>query len=76
MGTWLNCESLVRQIFPAGHAEEGLANIINMLGLSHTLWNVASKVLSHHWGNSKDSCDTGVHQAASALGMNPDKLPS
>lgn len=76
MGTCLNFESLVRQRFPAGHNDESLSNVLNMPGLAHTLWNVASKVLSHHWGNSKDSADTGVHQTAGALGMKIDKLPS
>ncbi|KAH9807667.1 hypothetical protein DFH28DRAFT_913790, partial [Melampsora americana] len=76
MGTCLNFESLVRQRFPAGHADEALANILNMPGLAHTLWNVASKVLSHHWGNSKDTLNTGVHRTAGALGMESDKLPS
>lgn len=76
MGTCLNFESLIRQRFPAGHNEEALSNVLNLPGLSHTLWNVASKVLSHHWGDANDSSDTGLHRTAAALGMKTDKQPS
>lgn len=76
MGTCLNCESLIRKLFPAGHQEEGLSNVLNMPGLSHTMWNMASNLASHHWGNPKDSMDTGLHRTAGALGMKSDKPPS
>ncbi|KAH9808463.1 hypothetical protein DFH28DRAFT_1195874 [Melampsora americana] len=76
MGTCMNFESLIRQFFPAGHKHESLNHILNLPGLAHTLWNVASKILSHHWGDSKDSADTGVHRTAGALGMETTKLPS
>lgn len=76
MGTCLNFESLIRQRFPASSTQDSLNNILNMPGLAHTMWNVASKVVSHHWGDSKDASDTGLHRTAGALGMRTDKLPS
>lgn len=76
MGTCLNFESLIRQRSPAGHQEESLNEILNLPGLAHTLWNVSRQVLIHHWGDSKDSCDTGIHRIATALGVKEDKLPS
>lgn len=76
MGTCLNFESLVRQRFAAGHQDEALTNILNMPGLAHTMWNMGSRVLAHHWGDSKGSFNTGVHRTAGTLGMKTDKLTS
>lgn len=76
MGTCLNFESLIRQRFPASSPQDSLNNILNMPGLSHTMWNVASKVISHHWGDPKDASDTGLHRTAGALSMKTDKMPS
>ncbi|KAH9808174.1 hypothetical protein DFH28DRAFT_1196946 [Melampsora americana] len=76
MGTCLNFESLIRQRFPASSAQDSLNNVLNLPGLAHTMWNVSSKVISHHWGDPKDSADTGLHRTAGALAMKTDKLPS
>lgn len=76
MGTCLNFESLTCQRFPAEVAAESLSSVLNMPGLAHTMWNVASKLISHHWGDSKDSKDTGLHRTAGALAMPTDRLPS
>lgn len=76
MGTCLNFESLTRQRFPAEVAAESLSSVLNMPGLAHTMWNVASKLINHHWGDSRDSNDTGLHRTAGALGMPTDRLPS
>lgn len=76
MGTILNFESLIRQRFPAGHVQESLRNVLNLPGLAHTMWNVSSAVISHHWGDTKDSSNTGLHRTAAALGMKTDRLPS
>lgn len=76
MGTCLNFESLIRQRFPAFHQEESWLNVLNLPGLAHTMWNVASKVLIHHWGDSRDSSNTGLHRTASALSMDSTTLPS
>lgn len=76
METCLNFELLIRQRFPAFNQDESWDNVLNLPGLAHTMWNVASKVLLHHWGDSKDSCDTGLHRTASALSMDSTKLPS
>lgn len=76
MGTCLLCESYIRKLFPAGHKHEAMDNILNMPGLAHTLWNVSSKVTTHHWGDPTDSMDTGLHRTAGALGMKTDKPPS
>lgn len=76
MGTCLNFESLTRQRFPAEVAAESLSSVLNMPELAHTMWNVASKLISHHWGDPKDSNDTGLHRTAGALAMPTDRLPS
>lgn len=76
MDTCLNFESLIWQGFLSGHKDLSLKKIPNLSGIAHILWSVASKVISHHWGDSKDSSDTGRHQTAGALGINSDKLPS
>ncbi|KAH9808787.1 hypothetical protein DFH28DRAFT_1226289 [Melampsora americana] len=76
MGTCLNFKSIICQRFPASSAQDSLNNVLNLPGLAHTMWNVSSKVISHHWGDPKDSANTGLHPTAGALAMKTDKLPS
>ncbi|KAH9818850.1 hypothetical protein DFH28DRAFT_1123196 [Melampsora americana] len=45
MGTCLNFESVIRQRYPAEVAAESPNNVLNMPGLAHTMWNVATSVL-------------------------------
>lgn len=68
--------SLICQRFTADAAEESLNNIFNMLVLAPTMWNVASKIIGHHWDDPNNSSDTGLHQTAGAPPIPKDTISS
>ncbi|PLW54244.1 hypothetical protein PCANC_05205 [Puccinia coronata f. sp. avenae] len=73
LGTVQNFNSLRSQRAPSAYPEDQLDNILFQLGASHTLWNVASTLFTHHFGNPLDSTDCGAWQYLQALGFPPEK---
>jgi hypothetical protein len=73
LGTVQNFNSLRSQRAPSAHSEDQMDNILFQLGASHTLWNVALTLFTHHFGNSSDSTDCGAWQYLQALGFPPEK---
>ncbi|KAA1123855.1 hypothetical protein PGTUg99_026570 [Puccinia graminis f. sp. tritici] len=64
-----NITSLRTQRVPSKHIEESLANVLTILGGSHTLWNVGHAIYSKHYGNSSDSRDSGAWRYLQGLGI-------
>jgi hypothetical protein len=58
---------------PAELAEDSLHNAIFQLGASHTMWNVASAIFTHHIGNPKDMTNAGAWQYLESLGFPSEK---
>ncbi|POW14648.1 hypothetical protein PSTT_02771 [Puccinia striiformis] len=73
LGTVANFNCLRSQRMPAELPEDSLNNIQFQLGASHTLWNVASSIFTHHFGNPKDNTDGGAWQYLEALGFPAEK---
>lgn len=68
LGTCQNIESLRKKRCPAGTDVGGLSSVLTVPGVSHIMWNLAQGILSHHWGDSRDSKDTGAWKAWQSLG--------
>ncbi|KAI7933829.1 hypothetical protein MJO29_016667 [Puccinia striiformis f. sp. tritici] len=73
LGTVQNFNCLRQQRAPSTQPQHCMENIYFQLGASHTLWNVGSNIFSHHFGNPKDSNDTGAWQHLEALGFPSEK---
>ncbi|EFP91557.1 uncharacterized protein PGTG_17611 [Puccinia graminis f. sp. tritici CRL 75-36-700-3] len=73
LGTVQNFNSLRSQRTPSPYGKESLNNIVFQLGASHTLWNVASTIFSHHFGDSSDQSNVGAWQFLEALGFPSEK---
>ncbi|PLW08561.1 hypothetical protein PCASD_16739 [Puccinia coronata f. sp. avenae] len=73
LGTVQNFNCLRSQRAPSAYPQDQLNNIIFQLGVSHTLWNIASAIFSHHFGNASDSKDCGAWQYLQALGFPAEK---
>ncbi|POW06084.1 hypothetical protein PSHT_10528 [Puccinia striiformis] len=73
LGRVANFNCLRLQRMPAELPEDSLNNIQFQLGASHTLWNVASSISTHHFGNPKDNTDGGAWQYLKALGFPAEK---
>jgi hypothetical protein len=69
LGTVQNFNSLRLQRYPSPYGKESLNNIVFQLGASHTLWNIASTIFSHHFGDSSDQGNVGAWQFLEALGF-------
>ncbi|OAV90350.1 hypothetical protein PTTG_28351 [Puccinia triticina 1-1 BBBD Race 1] len=80
-----NCAEGVGQVFKSILSQSGLSEEnflgrlqpmdgdLGTLGAAHTLWNVASAIFTHHFGNSSDSSDCGAWQFLKALGFPAEK---
>ncbi|KAA1070445.1 hypothetical protein PGT21_012403 [Puccinia graminis f. sp. tritici] len=73
LGTVQNFNCLRSQRLPSAIPENRLDNVFFQLGASHTLWNIASNIFSHHFGNPQDTSDCGVWQHLEALGFPSEK---
>ncbi|OAV96595.1 hypothetical protein PTTG_26274 [Puccinia triticina 1-1 BBBD Race 1] len=73
LGTVQNFNCLRSQRTPNPFPQECLDNCFFQLGAAHTLWNVASAIFTHHFGNSSDSSDCGAWQFLEALGFPAEK---
>ncbi|PLW07674.1 hypothetical protein PCANC_27011 [Puccinia coronata f. sp. avenae] len=73
LGTVQNFNCLRSQRMPAELAEDSLHNAIFQLGASHTMWNVASAIFTHHIGNPKDMTNAGAWQYLESLGFPSEK---
>ena len=69
LGSVGNFNCLQTQRMPSSYPEDNLDNIVFQMGASHTMWNVAAKILSHHFGNPKDVSNCGAWQNLEALGF-------
>lgn len=79
LGTCQNIESLRKKRCPAGTDVGGLSSILTIPGVSHIMWNLAQAILSHHWGDPRNSKDSGAWKAWQSLGGlqgSQSKLPS
>lgn len=68
VGTCMNFESLRGKRNPSGDTAESLQHILTIPGAAHTLWNYSEAIVSHHFGNEKDSQNTGAGRTWQALG--------
>lgn len=73
VGTCRNVESLRQKRVPAAFAHEGLENIIGVAGPAHTAWNMERNIHSAHYGNPRDSENTGAWRVLDSLGWKTDK---
>jgi hypothetical protein len=73
LGTIQNFNSLRLQRSPSPYGKESLNNIVFQLGASHTLWNVASTIFTHNFGDPTDQSNCGAWQFLEALGFPSDK---
>ncbi|KAA1138597.1 hypothetical protein PGTUg99_030614 [Puccinia graminis f. sp. tritici] len=73
LGTVQNFNSLRSQRYPSPYGKESLNNIIFQLGASHTLWNIASTIFTHHFGDASDQSNVGAWQFLEALGFPSEK---
>ncbi|KAH9456486.1 hypothetical protein Pst134EB_012684 [Puccinia striiformis f. sp. tritici] len=73
LGTVQNFNCLQAQRAPSAVPSNRLDNIFFQLGAAHTLWNIASNIFSHHFGDSSDSSNCGAWQHLEALGFPLDK---
>ncbi|KAA1087543.1 hypothetical protein PGT21_033359 [Puccinia graminis f. sp. tritici] len=73
LGTVQNFNCLRSQRLPSSVPEDRLDNIFFQLGASHTLWNIASNIFTHHFGNPDDMSNCGVWQHLEALGFPAEK---
>ncbi|KAH9460717.1 hypothetical protein Pst134EB_008878 [Puccinia striiformis f. sp. tritici] len=73
LGTVQNFNCLKGQKAPSALPQHRMDNIFFQLGASHTIWNIASNILSHHFGNSSDSTNCGAWQHLEALGFPSEK---
>jgi hypothetical protein len=73
LGTVQNFNSLRSQRMPSPYGKEALNNVVFQLGASHTLWNVASTIFSHNFGDPSDQSNVGAWQFLEALGFPSEK---
>ncbi|KAA1066010.1 hypothetical protein PGT21_018262 [Puccinia graminis f. sp. tritici] len=69
LATCRNFNSLRLLRVPSAYAHHSLHNISFQLGASHTLWNIASSIFKSHFGDVKDSTDTGAWRCLESLGI-------
>jgi hypothetical protein len=73
LGTVPNFNCLRSQRTPSTYLQDQLKNVFFQLGASHTLWNIASAIFTHHFGNTSNSMDCGSWQYLKALGFPAEK---
>ncbi|EFP76793.2 uncharacterized protein PGTG_02254 [Puccinia graminis f. sp. tritici CRL 75-36-700-3] len=73
LGTVQNFNCLRSQRSPSSVPQNRLDNILFQLGGSHTLWNVASTIFTHHFGEPTDMTNCGAWQHLEALGFPSEK---
>ncbi|KNE98544.1 hypothetical protein PSTG_08283 [Puccinia striiformis f. sp. tritici PST-78] len=73
LGTVATFNCLRSQQMPAELPEDSLNNIQFHLEASHTLWNIALSILTHHFGNPEDNTDGRAWQYLEALGFPAEK---
>jgi hypothetical protein len=73
LGTVQNFNCLRSQRTPSAYPQNQLNNVFFQLGASHTLWNIASAIFTHHFGNTSNSMDCGSWQYLQALGFPAEK---
>jgi hypothetical protein len=69
LATCRNFNSLRSLRVPSAYAHHSLHNISFQLGASHTLWNIALSIFKAHFGDVKDSTDTGAWRCLESLGI-------
>ncbi|KAA1093440.1 hypothetical protein PGTUg99_015409 [Puccinia graminis f. sp. tritici] len=73
LGTVQNFNCLRSQRSPSSVPQNRLDNVLFQLGASHTLWNVASTIFTHHFGTPTDMTNCGAWQHLEALGFPSEK---
>ncbi|POW07051.1 hypothetical protein PSTT_08563 [Puccinia striiformis] len=73
LATIQNFNSLKSQRAPSPYGQDSLHNVIFQLGASHTMWNIASTIFTHHFGDSHDASNSGAWQYLEALGFPSEK---
>ncbi|KAA1106873.1 hypothetical protein PGTUg99_024611 [Puccinia graminis f. sp. tritici] len=73
LGTIQNFNSLRSQQAPSPYPKENLNNVIFQLGAPHTLWNIASAIFTHHFGDPSDQNNCGGWHFLGAIGFPADK---
>ena len=73
LGTIQNFNSLRSQRAPSPDGQDSLNNVVFQLGASHTLWNIASTIFTHHFGNPAKQSDCGAWRFLEALGFPAEK---
>ncbi|PLW18113.1 hypothetical protein PCANC_12726 [Puccinia coronata f. sp. avenae] len=61
--------SLWQQRIPAADNESSLNNVLPIPGAANTHWNVSQAIFLAHWGDEKNSRDTGAWRTLHALGI-------
>lgn len=75
VGTCINIESLRNKRHPARNSTESLQNVLSVPGAAHTLWNFSEWIFNIHFGDEKDSLDTGAWRTWQALGGKGTRSP-
>jgi hypothetical protein len=73
LGTVQNFNSLRLQRTPSPYGKDSLNNIVFQLGASHTLWNVALTIFTHHFGDPSDQANCGAWLYLESLGFPSEK---
>ncbi|KAA1128577.1 hypothetical protein PGTUg99_003744 [Puccinia graminis f. sp. tritici] len=73
LGTVQNFNCLRSQRAPSAYPQDQLNNVLFQLGAAHTLWNIATAIFTHHFGDTNDSKDCGAWQYLQALGFPAEK---
>ncbi|OAV86765.1 hypothetical protein PTTG_29739 [Puccinia triticina 1-1 BBBD Race 1] len=73
LGTVQNFNCLRSQRLPSPVPQNQMDNVHFQLGASHTLWNIASNIFSHHFGNPNDMNNCGAWQHLESLGFPSEK---
>jgi hypothetical protein len=73
LGTVQNFNCLRSQRAPSAYPQDQLNNVLFQLGAAHTLWNIATAIFTHHFGDMNDSKDCGAWQYLQALGFPAEK---
>jgi hypothetical protein len=75
LGTCSNISTLQNQRIPSAHEEEGLKNILTLLGGAHTLWNISHALYTKHLGDTSDSRDCGSWRFLHGMGIPSQNVP-
>ncbi|KAA1139258.1 hypothetical protein PGTUg99_037582 [Puccinia graminis f. sp. tritici] len=74
LGTCTNVSTLRSQRIPSKHKEESLGNILTILGGAHTMWNISQAIFKKHFGDQKDSRDSGAWRFLESMAIPTKKM--